>query len=96
MILLEEDFLSGVLRLSVSLAVGYENFEKFLRGANKWMNTKVSNFEKNIPVCLALISIWYNNFMIVKQRLYYPTVNILSFYLTIYNRCSWKVMEMYR
>ena len=54
---------------------------------------KVSSFDKNIPVCLALISIWYNNFMSWKQKLFYPTVNISSFYLTIYNRCSWKVME---
>ena len=52
----------GSVGLSVSLAVGYENFEKFLRGANKMdEHFKVSNFEKNIPVCLALISIWYNN-----------------------------------
>ena len=49
----------GSVGLSVSLAVGYENFEKFLRGANKMdEHFKVSNFEKNIPVCLALISIW--------------------------------------
>lgn len=49
--------------LSIALAVGYDNFEKLLRGAYEadehFRNT---DFEKNIPVILALLGIWYNNF----------------------------------
>lgn len=49
--------------LSVSLAVGYDNFEKMLKGANEMdEHFKTADFEKNIPVVLALLSIWYNNF----------------------------------
>ena len=49
--------------LSISLAVGYENFDKVLKGANE-MDThfKTADFDKNIPVVLALLSVWYNNF----------------------------------
>ena len=49
--------------LSISLAVGYDNFEKLLLGANK-MDTHFSSapFDKNIPVLLALLSVWHNNF----------------------------------
>lgn len=49
--------------LSISLGVGYDNFEKLLQGAQK-MDThfKTSKFEENIPVISALLSIWYNNF----------------------------------
>ena len=49
--------------LSISLAVGFDNFNKLLKGANE-MDTHFKNepFSKNIPVILALISIWYNNF----------------------------------
>ena len=49
--------------LSISLAVGYDNFDGLLKGANK-MDTHFRNedFKSNIPVVLALISIWYNNF----------------------------------
>ena len=49
--------------LSVALAVGSDNFEALLKGANA-MDThfKETPFEKNIPVVLALISVWYNNF----------------------------------
>ena len=49
--------------LSISLSVGSKNFESLLKGARKmdhhFQSTPV---EKNIPVILALISIWYNNF----------------------------------
>jgi len=49
--------------LSISLAVGFKNFDSLLQGAHK-MDTHFKNedFKNNIPVILALISIWYNNF----------------------------------
>ena len=49
--------------LSVSLAVGFDNFDELLMGANEMDNHfKTADFDKNIPVVLALLSIWYNNF----------------------------------
>ncbi|OQM34133.1 glucose-6-phosphate isomerase [bacterium endosymbiont of Pedicinus badii] len=49
--------------LSVALSIGFENFESFLLGANHidehFYSTDYCN---NIPVLLALIGIWYNNF----------------------------------
>lgn len=49
--------------LTISLSVGFANFEKLLQGANKMdIHFKETPFEKNIPVLLALIGIWYNNF----------------------------------
>ena len=49
--------------LSISLSIGSNNFESLLKGANKMdSHFKSSSLEKNIPVVLALISIWYNNF----------------------------------
>ena len=49
--------------LTISLAIGYTNFESLLNGAHK-MDTHFKNekLESNIPVILALLSIWYNNF----------------------------------
>ena len=49
--------------LSIALSVGYDNFEALLSGANE-MDThfKETPFEENIPVILALLSVWYNNF----------------------------------
>ena len=49
--------------LSISLAVGYPNFESILQGASKMdQHFKHESLDKNIPVVLALLSIWYNNF----------------------------------
>ncbi|WP_299556738.1 glucose-6-phosphate isomerase [Seonamhaeicola sp.] len=49
--------------LSISLAVGYDNYSSLLAGANKMdEHFKNEDFASNIPVVLGLISIWYNNF----------------------------------
>ena len=65
--------------LSISLAVGYENFNKLLSGANKmdnhFQNTKLEN---NIPVVLALLSIWYNNFFECETEAVIPYTQYLS------------------
>ena len=49
--------------LSISLAIGFDNFKKLLDGAAD-MDThfQTASFDQNIPVVLALLSIWYNNF----------------------------------
>ncbi len=49
--------------LSICCAVGFNNFEAMLKGAFEMDNHfKKEDFERNIPVVLALLSIWYNNF----------------------------------
>ncbi len=49
--------------LSISLAVGFKNFNDLLKGASEMdEHFKNTPFEKNIPVILALIGVWYNNF----------------------------------
>lgn len=53
----------SAIGLSIACTIGFENFEMLLDGAHA-MDTHFKNepFEKNIPVLLALIGIWYNNF----------------------------------
>ncbi len=49
--------------LSICCAIGYKNFEALLQGAYKADNHfKNSSFDKNIPVIMALLSVWYTNF----------------------------------
>lgn len=49
--------------LSISLAVGYENYEQLLKGAYEMdVHFKEADFEENLPVVMALLSVWYNNF----------------------------------
>ncbi|KAA1188283.1 glucose-6-phosphate isomerase [Photorhabdus heterorhabditis] len=53
----------SAIGLSIALSIGFENFEQLLSGAHA-MDQHFANtpFEQNIPVLLALIGIWYNNF----------------------------------
>jgi glucose-6-phosphate isomerase len=49
--------------LPVALAVGMDNFEQLLGGARAMDDHfRHAPFEKNMPVMLALLGIWYNNF----------------------------------
>ena len=59
--------------LSVALSIGFEQFDELLEGANK-MDTHFRNesFDKNIPVILGLLSVWYNNFYEVETEAIIP------------------------
>jgi glucose-6-phosphate isomerase len=65
--------------LSIALAVGYENFDGLLKGAND-MDThfKEADFSKNMPVIMALISVWYNNFYGAETEAIIPYTQYLS------------------
>ena len=69
--------------LSISLAVGYENFDSLLKGAYK-MDThfKEEKFETNIPVVLAFLSVWYNNFFKAESEAIIPYTQYLNQFAT--------------
>jgi len=53
----------SAIGLSIALTIGYKNFEQLLKGAHKIDNHLIeAPFEKNIPVLMALIGLWYTNF----------------------------------
>lgn len=53
----------SAIGLSIALSIGYENFELLLEGAHEAdIHFKEQEFEKNIPVLMGLLGIWYNNF----------------------------------
>ncbi len=65
--------------LSISLAVGFDNFNKLLKGANEMdEHFKTADFDKNIPVVLALLSIWYNNFFGAESEALIPYTQYLQ------------------
>ncbi|KER03231.1 glucose-6-phosphate isomerase [Photorhabdus temperata] len=53
----------SAIGLSIALSIGFDNFEQLLSGAHAMdQHFAHTQFEQNIPVLLALIGIWYNNF----------------------------------
>lgn len=63
------DFVGGrysvwsAIGLIVAIAIGFENFEQFLAGAEAMdEHFRNAEFSKNIPVIMALLTVWYTNF----------------------------------
>ena len=53
----------SAIGLSIILSVGFDNFVELLSGAHAMdQHFSTTPAEKNLPVLLALIGIWYNNF----------------------------------
>jgi glucose-6-phosphate isomerase len=65
--------------LSISLAVGFDNYNALLGGANE-MDDHFKNtpFDKNIPIILALLSVWYNNFFGAESEALIPYTQYLQ------------------
>ena len=73
------DFVGGrysvwsAIGLIVAIAVGFENFEQFLAGAEAMdEHFRYTDFAKNIPVIMALLTVWYNNFFGFKSHCVVP------------------------
>ena len=65
--------------LSIALAVGPDNFEALLDGANQLDEHFASApFEDNIPVMLALLTVWYNNFLGAQSEAVIPYTQYLN------------------
>lgn len=63
----------SAIGLSIALTIGYENFEALLKGAHDADNHfKQTPFEKNIPVMMALLGIWYTNFFNAQSEAILP------------------------
>ena len=53
----------SAIGLSIACTIGFEHFVEMLEGAHAMdIHFRETPFEENIPVILALIGVWYNNF----------------------------------
>ncbi len=53
----------SAIGLSIILSIGFDNFIELLEGAHAMdKHFRSTDFNENIPVILALLGIWYNNF----------------------------------
>ena len=64
--------------LSIAVSLGSKQFQELLDGAEAMdLHFKNSDFQSNIPVILALISIWYNNFLDAESEALIPYTQYL-------------------
>lgn len=75
----------SAIGLSIVLAIGMKNYKKMLSGANDMdIHFKETPLEENMPVILALLGVWYNNFFGAESHGIMPYddyLRLLPFYL---------------
>jgi len=65
--------------LSTCCAIGFSNFEQLLKGAHEMDgHFKNAPFDENMPVLMAMFSIWYNNFFQTETEVVLPYSQYLS------------------
>ena len=63
----------SAIGLSIACAVGFNNFKELLNGAHDMDNHfQEAEFDQNMPVVLALLGIWYNNFFEAESQAILP------------------------
>ena len=63
----------SAIGLSIACTIDYENFEQLLKGAYEMDDHfRTASFENNMPVILALLGIWYNNFFNAETQVILP------------------------
>lgn len=63
----------SAIGLSIALTTGFDNFKTLLAGAHATDNHfKETPFERNIPVIMALIGLWYGNFFTADSEAILP------------------------
>jgi glucose-6-phosphate isomerase len=77
----------SAIGLSIALTIGYDNFETLLKGAhysdNHFRNTP---FEKNIPVIMGLVGLWYTNFFGSQTEAILPYDQYLNRFATYFQQ----------
>lgn len=63
----------SAIGLSIAISVGMDNFEALLTGGHEMDNHfRTAPLEKNMPVIMAMIGVWYNNFFHVDTHAILP------------------------
>jgi glucose-6-phosphate isomerase len=63
----------SAIGLSIALTIGYDNFEQLLKGAEAAdKHFRTEKFDKNIPVIMGLIGLWYTNFFSTQTEAILP------------------------
>jgi glucose-6-phosphate isomerase len=72
----------SAMGLILMIAIGYENFLNFLKGAHEMdVHFRTTSFEKNIPVMLGLMGIWSINFFHCQTHAVIPYSHRLTYFL---------------
>ncbi len=70
------------INLITAIAIGFTQFEQILEGANSMDNNfKLADYSENLPILLALLGIWNNNFLHINNLLILTYTKHLEYFL---------------
>lgn len=73
----------SAIGLSIALYLGMDNFEALMLGAHKVdQHFRTAPFKSNIPVIMALLGIWYNNFLGAQSYAILPYDQYMAYFST--------------
>ncbi|MBP6470827.1 MAG: glucose-6-phosphate isomerase [Chloroflexi bacterium] len=71
----------SAIGLSIALAVGFDNFAALLAGAHKVdEHFRTAPFARNMPVIMALLGVWYNNFFDAQSHAILPYDQYMQYF----------------
>ena len=71
----------SAIGLSIALYIGMDNFEDLLQGAYEAdLHFRYTSWDKNIPVIMALLGVWYNNFFKAETHAILPYDESMHFF----------------
>jgi glucose-6-phosphate isomerase len=77
----------SAIGLSIALTIGYDNFELLLKGAHSSdIHFRYTQLDKNIPVMMALIGLWYTNFFGSQTEAILPYDQYLHLFATYFQQ----------
>jgi len=81
--------LSSAIGLSIACTIGFQHFHEILSGMHRMdLHFRHTEFGKNIPVILALIGIWYNNFYGAETEAILPYDQYLHRFATYFQQAN--------
>ncbi len=81
--------LCSAVGLSVACAVGFDNFKKLLQGAHDMdLHFKTAPLQKNLPVIMALIGVWYGGFFDADTEAILPYDQYLHRFVPYIQQCN--------
>jgi glucose-6-phosphate isomerase len=79
----------SAIGLSIALYVGMDNFEELLQGAYEAdEHFRGTPFERNIPVIMGLLGIWYNNFYNAESHALLPYDQSMLFFADYFQQAD--------
>jgi len=79
----------SAIGLSIACYIGFDNFSRMLQGAHAMdQHFRSEPFEKNIPVILALIGIWYTNFFGARTEAILPYDQYMHRFAAYLQQCN--------